>query len=162
MDFAQENPPAKSPSKIQEIVQRALDIMTPETRFSGIEFKIQLKPDIPDVPVDPNQIQQVIMNIIINAAEAMNGKGALTIRADYVAPYVELEIEDNGPGIPEEALEYIFDPFFTTKKAPDGSATGLGLAIGYGIVKNHGGDILVNSRPGQGVTFNVKLPVTIE
>lgn len=162
MDFAQENPPTKSLARIQDIIQRALGIMAPQNRFAGITFKTEFNSQVPDVSVDANQILQAVMNIVINAAEAMEGKGNLTIRTNFVAPYVELEFEDTGPGIPEEKIENIFDPFFTTKQTSEGSVMGLGLAITYGIVKNHGGDISVSSTPGKGATFCVKLPVTQE
>lgn len=159
MDFAQETPPTKSPSKIEDIVQRALEIITPQSKFSGIHFSTEFKSPMPVVSVDANQIVQVVMNIVINAAESMKGSGNLTIRGGYAEPNVELEIEDTGPGIPEANLENIFDPFFTTRQVSEGSVMGLGLAVVYGIVKNHGGDIVVSSRPDQGATFTIKLPV---
>lgn len=161
-DFSRENPPSKAPVRVLEIVERALEIMTPQTRFSGIDFSRDFRPDLPEVSVDPNQIQQVVMNIVINAAEAMKGKGKLEIRAKYNEPYVELEFADTGPGMSEETLENIFDPFFTTKQSPEGCGMGLGLAISYAIVKNHGGDMVVSSTYGKGSSFTVKLPVTSE
>ena len=162
MDFSQENPPTKSSSRIHDIIQRALGIMTPQTRLAGITINTEFNPQVPDVSVDANQILQAVMNIVINAAEAMKGEGILTIRTNFVAPYVELEFEDTGPGIPEEKIENVFDPFFTTKQASEGSVMGLGLAITYGIVKNHGGDVTVSSPHGKGATFCVKLPVSQE
>jgi signal transduction histidine kinase len=105
-------------------------------------------------------MQQVFMNMIINAAEAMNGNGRLTLVTRYVPAEgaVEIEFTDTGHGIKEENLERIFDPFFTTKEV--GHGTGLGLAISYGIVKEHKGTITVQSEVGRGTTFTIRLPVS--
>ena len=94
----------------------------------------------------------------MNAAEAINGPGALTIRIRSAGRFVEIDFEDSGPGISEDTLESIFDPFFTTKQSSQGSGVGMGLAVSYGIVKNHGGDILVTSQLNKGSTFTVRLP----
>jgi signal transduction histidine kinase len=112
--------------------------------------------------IDPSQIERVFMNMIINAAEAMQAGGRLTLATHYDPAHrlIEVEFRDTGHGIPEENLERIFDPFFTTKDA--GHGTGLGLAISYGIVKEHRGSISVESVAGQGTTFTIRLPVTIE
>jgi signal transduction histidine kinase len=110
--------------------------------------------------MDPSQVQQVFMNMIINAAEAMHGSGQLTIttRQVPVDSAVEVQFTDSGHGIKEEDLDRIFNPFFTTKEV--GHGTGLGLAISYGIVKEHKGTITVESEEGQGATFTIRLPVT--
>ena len=112
--------------------------------------------------MDPSQIQQIFMNLIINAAEAMNGAGQLTLATRFVPAdsAVEVEFTDTGHGISDEDLERIFDPFFTTKEV--GHGTGLGLAISYGIIKEHKGTISVESQVGKGTTFTVRLPVTTE
>ena len=109
--------------------------------------------------LDASQIERVIMNMIINAAEAMDGEGQLilTTRSIQNDSFVELEFRDTGPGISEENIEKIFDPFFTTKDV--GHGTGLGLAISFGVVKAHHGIISVDSEPGRGTTFIVRLPV---
>jgi signal transduction histidine kinase len=111
------------------------------------------------VVVDPAQMQQVFINLLINAAEAMEGRGTLTISTwfDPVSHIVEVEFTDTGPGIEPHNLERIFDPFFTTKEV--GHGTGLGLAISYGIVKEHQGAISVDSEVGKGTTFTVQLSV---
>jgi signal transduction histidine kinase len=112
--------------------------------------------------MDPSQIQQIFMNLIINAAEAMNGAGKLTLTTRLVPAdnAVEVDFSDTGHGISEEDLDRIFDPFFTTKEV--GHGTGLGLAISYGIIKEHKGTISVESQVGKGTTFTVRLPVTTE
>lgn len=111
------------------------------------------------VVIDASQIERVIMNMIINAAEAMDGEGKLilTTRSALDGESVALEFSDTGPGISEENIEKIFDPFFTTKDV--GHGTGLGLAISYGVIKAHKGSITVESEPGKGTTFTVRLPI---
>ena len=128
--------------------------------FHNIRIHKHLSQEVPPVLMDPSQIQQVFMNMIINAAEAMNGAGQLALATRYVPAdqSVEVEFTDTGHGISEEELERIFDPFFTTKEV--GHGTGLGLAISYGIVKEHGGAISVESEVGKGATFIIRLPVT--
>jgi signal transduction histidine kinase len=109
--------------------------------------------------MDPSQIQQIFMNMIINAAEAMNGVGQLTLATRHVPEdnAIEAQFTDTGHGIREEDLERIFDPFFTTKEV--GHGTGLGLAISYGIIQEHKGTISVESQIGQGTSFFIRLPV---
>ena len=111
------------------------------------------------VVIDPSQIERVIMNMIINAAEAMDGEGELILitRGGSGSRFIELIFKDNGSGISEENIEKIFDPFFTTKDV--GHGTGLGLAISYGVIKAHRGTISVESEIGKGTTFVVRLPV---
>jgi two-component system NtrC family sensor kinase len=118
--------------------------------------------DLPLVPMDPSQIQQVFLNLIINAAEATPSEGRLmlTTRLAGSGQAVEVEFADSGCGIKPADLERIFEPFFTTKGARRG--TGLGLAISYGIVKEHRGTITVESEVGKGTTFVVSLPLSLE
>ena len=114
--------------------------------------------DIPDIECLPSQLNQVFMNIIINAAQAMTGqRGRITIRTARAGEMVRIDIADNGGGIPKAIQGRIFDPFFTTK--PTGSGTGLGLSLSYGIVQKHHGRIELDSPPGGGATFSIFLPV---
>jgi signal transduction histidine kinase len=116
-----------------------------------------LDPTLPSVAANEGQLRQVCLGLASNALEAMDGRGTLTIRSRLVRGEIELELEDEGPGIAEENLSRIFDPFFTTK--PPGQGTGLGLAIAQGIVTDHGGRIEVRSAPGKGSVFRVVLPL---
>jgi two-component system NtrC family sensor kinase len=109
------------------------------------------------VVCQPQQIGQVVMNLLMNAAHSINGKGLIILAASQVGDTVEISVTDNGCGILPEHLEKIFEPFFTTKEA--GRGTGLGLAISHDIIKKHGGEILVVSSPGKGTTFTVRLPI---
>ncbi|MNI49051.1 Sensor protein ZraS [compost metagenome] len=113
---------------------------------------------LPDIECLPSQINQVIMNLVINAAQAMGSeRGIITLRTGQLDEMAYIEVADNGSGIAPDTLQKIFDPFFTTK--PVGQGTGLGLSLSYGIVKKHGGEITVNSQQGVGTTFRVHLPM---
>jgi signal transduction histidine kinase len=108
---------------------------------------------------DRQQLSQVILNILINALDVIPKDGHIQITLSQETPdFVAVKIRDDGPGIPGDILPHIFDPFFTTK--PPGKGTGLGLAVSQGIVARHGGSIGVDSEPGKGTTFTVRLPVT--
>ncbi|MBS4099535.1 MAG: bacteriohemerythrin [Sulfuricella sp.] len=113
--------------------------------------------DIPEIYCLPRQLNQVFMNLLVNAAHAIDGRGTITVRTGSEAGQVWVEIADSGKGIPPENLTRIFDPFFTTK--PVGKGTGLGLSLSYGIVDKHHGDIVVESEVGKGTTFRIRLPV---
>jgi signal transduction histidine kinase len=114
--------------------------------------------DIPDIECLPSQINQVVMNMVVNAAHAIKGKrGAITVSTGAEGENVWIKIADNGCGIPKENLLRIFDPFFTTK--PIGTGTGLGLSLSYGIVQKHRGSIEVESEVGAGTTFCITLPI---
>jgi len=130
--------------------------------FHNIRIINDLEASLPVTVIDPSQIERVFMNIIINAAEAMNGNGqlALSTRFEPSENFIVVKFTDTGQGINKQYLVRIFDPFFTTKEV--GHGTGLGLAISYGIVKEHGGTILVESKVSKGTTFSVRLPVRVE
>ena len=140
---------------INESVQSTLNILTNETKHKA-EIELQLG-DIPAITCFPQQINQVVMNLVMNGIQAIEDYGKIVIRTVVEANGVRLEISDNGGGIPEDLLLKIFDPFFTTKDV--GSGTGLGLHIVYNIVNRHGGVIDVDSKVGRGTTFIVHLPL---
>ncbi|MCX7722571.1 MAG: cache domain-containing protein [Verrucomicrobiae bacterium] len=160
LDFARQRKPEKRLSNVNRVVEECLGLVANQALFHNIKIVRNLAPDLPLLLMDPSQMQQVFMNMIINAAEAMNGAGQLTVTTRHVpdASAVEIEFTDTGHGIKEEDMERIFDPFFTTKEA--GHGTGLGLAISYGIVKEHRGTITVQSEVGRGTTFTIRLPVS--
>jgi two-component system NtrC family sensor kinase len=116
--------------------------------------------ELPEVQCYPQQLNQVFMNLLVNAAQAIKTKGEITIRTRLVDGDVEISIGDTGGGIPPEHLARIFDPFFTTKEV--GKGTGLGLNVAYNIVKKHHGAIDVTSKVGEGTTFTIRLPVNQE
>jgi len=162
LDFARQRKPNKRPSEINTVVSDCLSLVEHRAVFHNIHIARKLGVELPRVVVDPSQVEQVFMNLIMNAAEAMNGSGRLTVstRVDPTGGFVEVDFTDTGHGITEENMERIFDPFFTTKE--DGHGTGLGLAISYGIVKEHEGSISVVSKVGKGTTFTVRFPVATE
>jgi len=159
LDFARPRTPVIKPTAINTLVEGCLALVEEQALFHNIAVVRRLGPDVPEVVVDPSLMQQVFMNLIINAAEAMpeGGRLVVTTRHDAVGRMVEVEFADTGHGIAEADLERIFDPFFTTKAV--GHGTGLGLAISFGIVKEHRGTISVESELGKGTTFDVRLPL---
>lgn len=161
LDYARPVKPYKRPSDVNSILQQCISLVENQAQFHNIQVVMDLQEGLPLAVVDPAQIQQVVMNVVINAAEAMGGVGRLTLstRADPDGGHLEVAISDTGHGIRPEDMERVFDPFFTTKD--QGHGTGLGLSISFGIVKEHGGTILVESEVGKGTSFIVRLPVKI-
>jgi two-component system NtrC family sensor kinase len=159
LDFGRETPMKKQLQPIEKIIEDTLEIIVHQERFFGINLMKSYDPEVPPVVVDESRLEQVFMNIILNAVEAMQGSGTLTIRTRQTPEWVEVDLTDTGPGIPEEVQEKVFDPFFTSKFSTEGLGMGLGLAISYGIIKNHNGDIQVKSSPGDGTTFTIRLPL---
>ena len=158
LDFARESKPQKRPCNINELIVHTLSLVEHQSVFHDIRIVKNLDPQVAMVLLDANQIQQVFMNILLNAADAMPAGGTLTITST-MAPedsFVQVRFADTGTGIPEKNLHRIFDPFFTTKA--DKKGTGLGLAVSYGIIERHRGHIEVQSEEGKGTTFNIKLP----
>lgn len=158
LEFSRESPPHKAPESINHLLDNTLHLLENQTSFHNISIVRHYDPDLPAILVDGNQLNQVFMNILLNAAQAMPGGGTLTLGTELAASaeHVAIRFRDTGCGISEEGLQRIFDPFFTTKE--DGG-TGLGLSVSYGIIENHGGKIEVDSRVGEGATFTVLLPL---
>jgi len=143
---------------VNGVIEKALSLLENQAIFHNIEIVKRLQQDLPSVCADEFQIQQVFVNIVMNAAEAMEGNGLLTIATNPAAAGggVEISFSDTGPGISEEDLQQLFEPFFTTKEV--GHGTGLGLSISHGIIERHGGTIKAVSSLGEGSTFIVMLP----
>jgi signal transduction histidine kinase/ActR/RegA family two-component response regulator len=163
LSFARRRQPERKLSNLNELIEAAIEFLQYQLRTSNIEVVARLEARLPKVLVDPHQLQQVFLNIINNARQAIEGhqpKGWVRITTEFSGGNVRVIIQDNGPGISEQNLPKIFDPFFTTKEV--GKGTGLGLSLCYGIVKEHGGTITVRSKPGEGATFIVELPCAAE
>ena len=159
LDFARQSEPKIELADVNETLERTLAIVENQALFQNVEITKTLCLSLPKILMDVGQIQQVFTNIVLNAAEAMEGKGQLTV-ITRMAPdneYVEIEFTDTGCGILPENCEKIFDPFFTTKEV--GRGTGLGLAVSHGIIARHKGTIEVTSESGKGATFIIKLPL---
>ncbi len=159
LDFARPRTPNKRPTKVNVLLEECIALVENQALFHNIEVVKQFGADVPEVVIDPSLMQQVFMNLIINAAEAMDGGGrlALTTCHDPIARTVEVGFVDSGHGIRPADVDRVFEPFFTTKEV--GHGTGLGLAISFGIVKEHHGAISVESEIGKGTAFTVSLPV---
>ncbi len=158
--FARRQPAEKKPVDINQTIQSVLELRTYEYKLGNIQVNTQFAPDLPTVIASASQLQQVFMNIIVNAEYFMlqaHGKGTLTITTERISETVRATFVDDGPGISQANLKHVFTPFFTTKEV--GKGTGLGLSICHGIIAEHGGSIRVESQPGQGATFIVALPV---
>ncbi len=155
-DFGKPPSQERYPVVLNQVVQDVLHLVGKELRKRKIEVVQELDPDLPPVYAAPEQIGEVLMNLVLNAQDAMPEGGHLILRTGVRDEQVCLEVSDNGGGIPSEDFERIFEPFFTTKGR---QGTGLGLAICYSIVREHGGEIRVESKVEQGSTFTVLLPV---
>jgi len=159
--FTRRREPKKEYSDVNDILQEALGLRAYELKTSDIEVVTSLVPGLPKTMVDFQQIQQVFLNIILNAEQAMSeasGGGKLTIKTQEGKGGIRISFTDDGPGIPAEHLDKLFDPFFTTRREKGG--TGLGLSICHGIVAEHAGKIYAKSKPGKGATFFVELPLS--
>jgi two-component system NtrC family sensor kinase len=158
LDFARQRKPDKKEWDIHLLIDQTLTLIEKQAPFQNIKIIKEFKNEIPKLFIDGDQIQQVFMNILLNAADAMGGDGGtLAIKTALKNAVVEISFNDTGCGISKEHLSKLFDPFFTTKQT--GKGTGLGLAISYGILQSHSGDIEVESEVGRGSTFRIKLPI---
>ena len=162
LSFARRRRPEKTFFDINNLVQKTLDLRSYELKVSNISVYVNLKPDIPEIKADYNQIQQIILNILINAEQALaevKRRGKITVTTGAVKDRIRIRISDNGPGISKSNIDRIFDPFFTTKEV--GKGTGLGLSVCLGIVTAHGGNLYVESEKSKGAAFIIELPISV-
>jgi two-component system, NtrC family, sensor kinase len=163
LSFARKHLPERKVVNVNEVVESAIEIVQYQLRTNNIEMVTELDPALPATMLDPHQMQQVFLNLVNNARQAMEGRqsnGRIRISTQAVGGRVQITFQDNGPGISPENLKKLFVPFFTTKEV--GKGTGLGLSLCYGIVTEHGGTITPRSKYGEGATFIVELPITQE
>ena len=161
LSFARRQQPERKPVQANKLIEEVLEMVAYPLRTSNVKVITHLQSKLPLIMADGHQIQQVVLNVINNARQAIEahqGSGRITITTSHAhgANKIRIAFHDNGPGIPAENLRRIFDPFFTTKGV--GKGTGLGLSLCYGIIHEHGGGILAESRPGEGATFTIELP----
>jgi len=144
---------------ISKVLDETIDFLGNEARYRNIEVKADYAPDLPVTTSDSSQLQQVFLNILNNAIDAIGKDGEISVKTRFITDNHEIaiEISDNGPGIPKEMMNKVFDPFFTTKEV--GKGTGLGLSISYSIIEKLKGRMLVASEEGKGTTFTIYLPV---
>jgi two-component system NtrC family sensor kinase len=170
LDFAREKVPVKGFFNLNQVIQDTVHFVERPASLQQVEITTNLDPGLPQVWGDADLLKQVVMNLLVNAQQAIEGRGTILVESrPYVAaesaksgveplPMVEIAVTDTGCGIPQANLQRIFDPFFTSKEV--GKGTGLGLSVSYGIVKAHGGKINVESVVGAGTTFRILLPIT--
>ncbi len=159
LSFARREKTEKRETDLNALALEVLAMVKKQLEKTGISIETRLDPGLPRLILDEGKMKQVLLNLLLNAAQAMPEGGVVSIQTawDSASSRVELKVEDSGIGIPEEHIHRIFDPFFTTKRPGEG--TGLGLSVSFGIVKEHSGDIAVRSSPGKGSLFTVSLPV---
>jgi two-component system NtrC family sensor kinase len=162
LGFARKQEHQRRPTALKPLLDATFVLLRNQLMANRVEARLEVEADLPMPDIDPNQIQQVFVNLINNAAQAIavTGRpGNITVRARRWQDGVAIEVIDDGPGMSESLAAQAFDPFFTTK--PEGEGTGLGLSISQGIVKEHGGRIMLSSEEGKGSTFTVQLPLSI-
>jgi signal transduction histidine kinase len=157
LDFARQSAPTLVETDLNDVVNRVLDLTAHSARINKVEVIKELDPSLPKLTADPNQLQQVFTNLVVNAIQAMPQGGKLTLSTSHDGGQLKLQVRDTGYGISAENMRKLFTPFFSTKKEVKG--VGLGLAISYGIIQRHRGKIDVQSEEGKGTTFTVYLPV---
>ena len=160
LEFARDRKPQKVPANINAIMETALGILDNEFRLRHVSLKLQLAEDMINTLLDENQIEQVFINLLLNAVHAVEENGNVIVQSsvDSLHNKIQVEISDNGCGIAADDIKKIFEPFYSTKA----KGTGLGLAVSYGIVKNHQGDIRVYSVPGEITRFTIEVPIRDE
>jgi PAS domain S-box-containing protein len=162
LSFARSQPAHRAATSLNQLVERMVELRRPELISAGLELRLDLKPELPDIHLDPDQIQQVVVNLLNNAVQALAGRpepapaGVIHVVTDRVGDTVRLCVEDNGPGVPKHLESKIFEPFFSTKEV--GKGTGLGLSIAHGIMAEHNGRISCQPSPLGGACFMLELP----
>jgi signal transduction histidine kinase len=142
---------------VHQVVTETLSLLEHQLRQAGIVVERDLAAEVPLAFGNPGKMQQVFLNLFLNARDAMSGGGTLRLRTETTGSRLQVWIEDTGTGITQENIRRIYDPFFTTKER--GKGTGLGLSVSYGIIQEHGGAIAVESEPGRGTTFRLEFPL---
>lgn len=160
-DFARAPEPRRAPCDLNRIVEASLRLVAVDRRLKRLDVVSELEADLPSLLLDADQLQQVMMNLLLNAGDSTPEGGRLTVRTrhDRSLGAVEVTVTDTGDGIPPDVIRRVFDPFFTTK--PPGHGTGLGLSVCYGIVSAHGGQIDIESPPGGGTAVRIRLPIEL-
>ncbi len=157
LTFARRRPIERKPMDLKKTIADCLDIVQERLKQHRVEVETSYAEPLPLVHADPDQMSQVLLNLVLNAIQAMPEGGRLSLALEPEGPRMKLSVADTGSGMPAEILNKIFDPFFTTKDV--GAGTGLGLTVVHGIVEDHGGAIHVDSVPGRGTTFTIHLPI---
>jgi two-component system NtrC family sensor kinase len=144
---------------INQVIDQTISLLENYARTSNIDIQTDLAPDLPIITSDQAQLQQVFLNLISNAIDAIGSNGSIAVRSRQRDGYIQVSIKDDGPGMGPEMRRKIFEPFFTTKEA--GKGTGLGLSVSLSIVEKMGGTITLESEEGGGSTFTIRLPIVV-
>jgi signal transduction histidine kinase len=156
LEYTRPKEPRRVALDVEESLRSVMNLMSDDPRADGVDISLTVEPDLAQVQADPDQIRQVLVNLVINALDALDGRGKLVISARNMGGGVEVEVADNGPGLPPGDPEQVFDPFFSTRER----GTGLGLAIARRIMRSHGGDIAAGNGPQGGASFSLILPAS--
>ncbi|HXE58539.1 MAG TPA: ATP-binding protein [Gemmatimonadales bacterium] len=159
LTFARKQEHRRRPTPLRPLLESTVALLRNQLMAHRVDVRVEVEPDLPEVSLDANQIQQVFVNLLNNASQAIDSTGrpgTIIVRARRQGDGVAVDVIDDGPGMPEAVAARVFEPFFTTK--PEGHGTGLGLSISQGIVKEHGGRITLSTMAGNGATFTVELP----
>jgi two-component system NtrC family sensor kinase len=159
LGYARRMEPRLEDVDVNDTVKQTIGLLDNYARNNNIDIQMELNPDLPIIAGDQAQLQQVFLNLISNAIDAIGKNGWIRVKSIRSGGEILVSVTDNGPGIPEEMQRKVFDPFFTTKSS--GKGTGLGLWISYTIMEKMGGKISLNSRVGEGTTFVVQIPIVI-
>jgi signal transduction histidine kinase len=159
LEFSRQSLDERVLCDVNEIIGHCVKLLQHQSLFHNVEIIQDLRSDLPQILGNPGELEQVFTNLMLNATDAMEGRGRITVSSvsELGGKKVALTFTDTGPGIPPEIKEKIFEPFFTTK--PVGVGTGLGLSVVYGVIQRHGGSIEVSSKPETGTTFIIRLPL---
>jgi two-component system NtrC family sensor kinase len=158
LGFARKISAEQESVQVNEVVEETLSFLEKEAKHNNIEIDLHLNPQLPTTMTEGHRLQQILLNLIDNALDAVGHDGKVTITTSNTPTDIVIEVADNGPGIPPEVLKKIWDPFFTTKE--QGKGTGLGLSISQNIIRTLGGSIDLQSKEGEGTVFTVKVPIT--
>jgi two-component system NtrC family sensor kinase len=159
LGYARRMEPRLEDVDVNDTLRQTIGILDNYARINNIDIQTELNPDLPIIAGDQAQLQQVFLNLISNAIDAIGKNGLIRVKSIRSGGEILVSVSDNGPGIPEDMQRKVFDPFFTTKSA--GRGTGLGLWVSYNIVEKMGGNISLNSKVGEGATFVVQIPIVI-
>lgn len=158
LDFARPHPPRRNPTELSSLLESVRLLADEAGKMAGVEIRVEPGKLLPTVPVDADQIKQVMLNLVLNAIQSMSNGGEIVLLAEQKNDSVEIRVKDQGVGVEPENLERVFDPFFTTRAG----GTGLGLSVAYKIVQQHGGHIAATPNPDRGMTFAIMLPLKEE
>lgn len=155
LDFARPHPPRRNPTALGNLLESVCLLADEAGKMGGVRIRIESGKFLPTVAIDPDQIKQVLLNLVLNAIQAMPGGGEIILSAEREGDSMQIRVKDEGVGVEPENLEKVFDPFFTTRAG----GTGLGLSVAYKIIQQHGGHIVASPNPDKGMTFTVTLPL---